>query len=187
MSWKRLVATLSAAAVLGWSGTASAVDEEFGRSGPYVAAGASYAFEAFSGNASDPAPDDAWGYHLAAGYRFNEYFAIEATGEHFPSFDDSTGDVEIWMAALNGKLYPFHYFVQPYLAAGAGWSGVNDTRRPSNDDNNSGFAARFAGGVEVYLTRNWGGFVEASYYLPTGDSSNYDMVPLSFGVFFRFF
>lgn len=186
MSWKRFATTVSAVAVLGWTGTASAVDDDFGRQGPYIAGGAAYAFEQFDGDAGNSAPDDGWGYHLAGGFRFNEWFALEVSWEHFPSFDDSAGDVEIWMAGLNGKLYPIHGFIQPYLLAGAGWSGVDDNRAASGE-RSSGLAARFAGGVEVYATRNFGGFFEASYYLPTGDRSDYDLVPLSFGIFWRFF
>jgi hypothetical protein len=186
MSWKRIATTLSAAVLVGWAGTASALDDEFGRSGPYISAGASYAFEQFDGNAGDPGPDDAWGYHLAGGFRFNEWFALEVTWEHFPAFDDSTGDVEAWMAGLNGKLYPLHGFIQPYLLAGAGWAAIDDTRAGSMRDS-SGIAARFAGGLEVYITRNFGGFAEVSYFLPTGGRSDYDLVPLSFGLFYRFF
>jgi hypothetical protein len=191
MSWKRFATTVSAAAIvtsLAWTGTASAVDDEFGRSGPYLVAGASYAFENFDGIAGQSSPDDAWGYHLAGGFRFNEWFALEISGEHYPGFDDSTGDVEIWVAALNGKFYPLHGFIQPYLAVGAGWSGVEDTRAGPSETNSMGFAARFAGGLEVYFHRNFGAFLEASYFLPTGSKrEDFDMVPLSFGVFYRFF
>jgi hypothetical protein len=188
MSWKRFATTISVVVVLGWSGTASALDDEYGRSGPYIGAGVGYAFQQFDGAAGSPSPDDAWGYHLAGGFRFNEYFALEVSWEHFPEFQNSSGDVEVWMAAVNGKFYPLYGRVQPYLAAGAGWSGVDDARASTPVPRETmAFAARFAGGLEVYITRNLGGFVEASYFLPTGDLSDFDMVPLSFGMFWRFF
>ena len=186
MSWKKFATTVSATALLAWAGTASALDDEFGRSGPYIAAGPSYAFEQFDGDAGDPSPDDAWGYHLAGGFRFNEWFALEVTFEHFPEFDDSTGQVEMWMIGANGKFYPLHGFIQPYLLAGAGWSAIDDARAGSETDSD-GIAARFAAGLEVYITRNIGGFLEASYYLPTGGRDDYDAIPLSFGLFYRFF
>jgi hypothetical protein len=186
MSWKRFASTISAAVILGAGAPAVAADEEFGRSGPFVGAGAAVSFENFGGSAGNNSPDEAWGYQLKAGYRFNEYFALEADGEHFPSFNSSTGDVEIWDATLNGKLYPLHGFIQPYLSAGAGWSGINDDRAASNEDS-QGFAARFAGGVDVYFHRNFGAFAEVAYFLPTGARADYDMIPLSFGIFYRFF
>jgi hypothetical protein len=186
MSWKRLATTVSTAALVALAGTASAKDDEFGRSGPYIAAGAAYAFELFDDNAGDPAPDDSWGYHLAGGFRFNEWFALEVTWEHFPTFEGNGGDVDIWMIGANGKFYPLHGFIQPYILAGAGWSQADDERAASKDSA-QGIAARFAGGLEVYATRNIGAFVETGYFLPTGDGADYDFLPISFGVFYRFF
>ena len=181
MSWTRFAATVSAAALAGWAVSASAADQEYGRSGPYLGAGALYAFETFSGSAK-PA-DDSWGYHLTGGYRFNEYFALEATGQQYVSFDVSGGDTNVGLACVSGKLFPLHGVIQPYLAAGAGWAWIDDARGKSTD----GIAVRFAGGVDFYVTRNWGVFTEVGYFLPTGSGSDYGVVPLSFGVLYRFF
>jgi hypothetical protein len=189
MSWTRSAATLRAAVCMGLlvSATAACAEEgEFGRSGPFLGAGALYAFNDFGGDASDPEPDDTWGYRLGAGYRFNEYFALELTGEHFVSFEDSAGDTMVAVAAANGKLYPISGWIQPYVSVGAGWSWVDDERAGSNE-NSSGFAARFAGGVDVYFHRNWAAFFEVGYFLPTGARDDYGAVPLSFGVIYRFF
>jgi hypothetical protein len=180
MSWTRFAATVSAAVLAGWSVSASASDD-YARSGPYVGIGALYAFEEFSGDAGHA--DSTWGYHLAGGYRFNEYFALEVTGEQYLNFDTSGGGVDVSMAAVSGKLYPFQGIVQPYLAAGAGWAWIDDDRGTKCND----FAARFAGGVEFYLARNWVLFTEVGYFLPTSTGSDYDVVPLSFGAQYRFF
>jgi len=181
MSWTRFAAAVSAAVLAGWAASASAADEEFGRSGPYLGVGAVYAFEEFSGSAKSA--DGSWGYRLAGGYRFNEYFALEINGEQYVSFDVSGGDVDIALATLSAKFFPLHGIVQPYLATGAGWSWVDDDRGGSPND----FAARFAGGIDFYVARNWALFAEVAYFLPTSSSSHYDAVPLSFGVIYRFF
>ncbi|MFN2426543.1 MAG: outer membrane beta-barrel protein, partial [Candidatus Binatia bacterium] len=114
MSWTRFAATVSAAILAGWAATASAADEEFGRSGPHVSFGALYAFENFSGSAKSA--DDSWGYHIAGGYRFNEYFALELTFDHFVGFDVPGGEANVVSPLLNAKFYPFHGIVQPYVS-----------------------------------------------------------------------
>lgn len=184
MSWKRLATTVSAAVLAGWAATASA-DEEFGRSGPYIGAGAVYAFETFSGNVDDGSQDGSWGYHLTAGYRFNEYFALEAFGEQFVEYEAASGEIGIWGVGLNGKFYPFSGRVQPYLAVGSAWSGVDDDR-PAQDRDSTGIAFRFSGGLDVYLSRNWALFADVGYFLGTSGRADYGTVPLSFGVLYRF-
>lgn len=186
MSWKRLAATLSAAVLAGWASSASATDTEYGRSGPFVGGGGTYAWENFSGDASATTPDDSWGYYGRGGYRFNEYFALQLDWDHYVGFDDSAGDTSIWMIGVSAKLYPFHGIVQPYVSAGGGYSGIDDERAASNR-NDEGFAARFAFGIDFYITRNWALSTEAGYYLPTGGRDDYGAIPLSFGVLYRFY
>src|SRR4051794_9226674 len=115
MLWTRFAATLSAAALVGFATCAIAADEEYGRSGPFLALGASYAFQEFHGKASKISdPDDSWGYAIKGGYRFNEWFALELDWEHLVKFKDSAGDSELWDLGVNGKFYPFHGIIQPY-------------------------------------------------------------------------
>ena len=197
MSWTRVAATVSAAVLAGWAVCASAADDEYGRSGPYFGVGATYAFENFSGDANDRSVDDSWGYNIRGGYRFNEYFALEIDWDHFVGFDGDGfegfgGDADIWMIGASGKLYPFSGIIQPYLSAGAGWCGIDDSRALDANHmdgyDNTGFAARFAAGLDVYVGRNWALFAEAGYFLPTGGRvGEYDAIPISFGVFYRFF
>ncbi len=186
MSWKRVASAVSVAVLAGWASSASAEDGEFGRSGPYVGAGALYAAETFSGNVDDGTQDGSWGYHLTAGYRFNEYFALEAFGEQFVQFEAATGDIDIWGVGLNGKFYPFSGILQPYVAVGGAWSGVNDDRPAQNRDS-TGIAFRFSGGLDVYLSRNWALFADIGYFLGTSGRADYGAVPISFGVQYRFF
>jgi len=186
MSWTRLAATVSAAVLVGWATCAMALDDEYGRSGPYLGAGGLYAFEDFSGSPSATTPDGSWGYDLKGGYRFNEYFALEVGWQHMVSFDDPAGDTELWMVAANGKVYPFYGIIQPYALFGLGFCGVDDSRAASSRDT-TGFGMRFGGGLDVYITRNWAVSVEAGYFLPTGGRSNYGAVPITFGILYRFY
>jgi hypothetical protein len=185
MSWTRVAAAVSAAVLAGWAAVASAQDE-FGRSGPYIGAGGVYAWENFSGSASATTPDDSWGYDIKGGYRFNPWFALEANWQQYVGFDDPAGDTDIWMAALNFKLFPLHGRIQPFASVGPGWSATNDDRAASSRDSN-GFAVRFDGGLDVYLARNWAFTMAAGYVLQTSGRSDYGVVPLSFGVIYRFY
>ena len=48
------------------------------------------------------------------------------------------------------------------------------------------FAARFGGGVDVYLNRNLVFALDTSYVLPTGDVDGLDHVAFSLGLQYRF-
>jgi hypothetical protein len=186
MSWTRFAATVSAAVLAGWAVSASALDDEYGRSGPYIGAGGLYAFENFSGAAESPTPDGSGGYNLKGGYRFNEYFALEIDWDHMISFAQSTGDTEIWDIGANAKFFPLHGIVQPFVSVGGAWSSVDDPRAASARDS-TGFAARFGLGLDVYVHRNWALSLESDYLLQTGGRADYDAIPISLGVTYRFY
>lgn len=189
MSWTRLAAAFSAAMIVATTTSALAADQEYGRSGPYVGGGGLYAFENFSGSASSAEPDDSWGYYLRGGYRFNEWFALEADFEHYLGFDEGGGgggDTQIWIIGINGKFYPFHGIIQPYLAVGGGYTGVDPSASTGQDDD-EGAGFRFTGGLDVYVTRNWAFSADAGYYLPVGGISDFGAIPITFGVMYRFY
>ncbi|MFN2375022.1 MAG: outer membrane beta-barrel protein [Candidatus Binatia bacterium] len=183
MSWTRFASTVSAAVLVGWATCASAEEGEYGRSGPYLAGAAIYAFENFGDGKQSP--DGSWGYNLRGGYRFNGYFALEIDWEQYVGFNHSTGDSDIWLIGLGGIFYPFQGIVQPFLGVGLGWSSVEDSRAPAEDDD--GIAMLFDAGLDVYITRNWALTTSVGYYLPTSGVSNYDAIPLRFGVMYRFY
>lgn len=58
--------------------------------------------------------------------------------------------------------------------------------RGDGDSGESGFAARFGGGIDIYITRNFYGALDASYVLPTGDVDDFDMVSIGWGFGYRF-
>lgn len=183
---KRTLACLVAAlaVVAAASSRSMAQDDlELGRSGPYVGIGGTYALQEFSGN--KPSPDAAWGYNLKGGYRFNRWFALELDWTHLPAFHASTGDTECWAADVSGKFLPFDGIVQPFAAGGMGWHSASDDRFPKDSETGLGF--RFAGGVDVYVARNFAITAEAAYLLGNGGGSSYSSLPLTLGVMYRFY
>jgi len=168
---------------------APAADQDYGRSGPFLAGGGVYAFENFdvSGLGS---VDDSWGYFVKGGYHFNEWFALELDFEQYLGFDDGNGKTKTWLIGVNGKFYPFHGIVQPYGLVGADYAKVNPSdgaEEHGGDKGDSNIAFRFAGGLEVYVTRNWAFSADVGYFLPTGKSSDYGVVPITFGALYRFY
>jgi hypothetical protein len=189
MSRTKVAAILSAIAIVASATFASAADHDYARSGPFLGAGGVYAFENFSGSAADANPDGSGGYFLKGGYRFNEWFALEIAFEQYLGFSEGGGgggDTDLWLIGLNGKFYPFHGIIQPYLLAGAGYTQVNPSASTGESDED-GAEFRFGGGVEVYVTRNWAFSADVGYYLPVGAPSNFGAVPLTFGVLYRFY
>lgn len=201
MSLQRIAAGLSAAVLAGWAVTASA-DGEYGRSGPYVGAGAVYAFE----NIEEPgAPffvddvDNSWGYNLKGGYRFNKYFALEAQWEHWVGFEyspalavDLPDDAEFagWLLSANAKAFFSDGPFQPYVLVGLGWmGGEDDARIDSSGDSldDTDFGVRFGAGMDFYLSRNWGINAEAGYAMGVDTLNDYQLIPISVGVFYRFY
>lgn len=186
MSWKGFAANVSAVVLIGLAASpASAVDREYGRSGPYIGAGALYAFENFDTSGLQ-SPDGSWGYDIKGGYRFNEYFALEIGWHHMLGFDDSTGDTEIFQADASAKVYPLHGVFQPYLLGGVGYNDVEDERAGGIADG-AGVAFRFGGGLDFYITRNFALYAEVGYLLGTNGRGDYGTIPLTFGVLYRFF
>jgi len=191
MSLKRVAAGLSAAVLAGWAVTASA-DGEYGRSGPYVGAGGVYAIENIDAPpfwddikkvTVENGVDNSWGYNVKAGYRFNQIFALEAEWEQWIDFDYHPGaNFDGWMLSASGKAFFSDGPFQPFVLAGAGWMGGKDNVR---DVHELGF--RFGGGLDFYVARNWALSAEAGYVLGTGDLSDYDSIPFSLGVLYRFF
>jgi opacity protein-like surface antigen len=152
----------------------------------YIGAGALYAIQNFHCDT-----DDAWGYNIRGGYRFNNWVAIEGMFEHpVSNFDDAdvvdgfgrlNGDVEVWNITANGKFYPLQGMFQPYALIGAGY-GEADLPH----DDNGGFVARFGIGLDILFTDNFGMDTEVGYVLGTGSASDYDYIPISVGLFYNF-
>jgi hypothetical protein len=152
----------------------------------FIGAGALFSIENFHCDA-----DNAWGYNVRGGYRFNKWVALEAEWEHpVDNFDDADkvdgfgrldGDIEVWAATANGKFYPISGMFQPYALIGGGY-GQADLPH----DDNGGFVARFGLGLDILFTENFGMDTEVGYLLGTGSISDYDTIPISVGFFYNF-
>ena len=149
---------------------------------------------------------DSWGAEARVGYRFHPNLAAEGQLQYYDNFGidvaeaaDASPSREFF--TLNGlslmgnvKGYPFTGRVQPYGLVGLGllWlhaqppRTVYDDLETGFDKHEVGFAGRIGVGIDAYLTQNLLLNVEASYLLPTGDLSDFRMVPISLGVQYRF-
>ena len=77
--------------------------------------------------------------------------------------------------------------IQPFLTTGVGFLNAKSDDPVTNfKKTDTGFAARFGGGVDFYLTEVVGLSLDTSYVVPTGDVKNLDYVSVGAGVFLRF-
>ena len=92
----------------------------------------------------------------------------------------------------NMKGYLFKDRFQPYAVAGIGVMTarleIKDTVGfdVSGSDWSTGFAARFGGGVDLYVTQHFVLNAEIRYVLPTGDVEGLDMISFGWGLQYRF-
>lgn len=187
MSLQRVAAVISAVVLAGWAVTASA-GGEYGRSGPYVGAGGVYAIENIDAPAGISSVDDSWGYNIKGGYRFNQIFALEAKWEQWLGFDYSPAfDFDGWLVSASGKAFFSDGPIQPFVLAGLGMMGGQDSSPNPGKRDVHELGVRFGAGMDFYASRNWAVSAEAGYVLGTGDLSGYDLIPISLGVMYRFY
>jgi opacity protein-like surface antigen len=152
----------------------------------YVGAAALVGFENFHCEA-----DEAWGYNIRAGRRFNRWAAAEVQFDHpVDKYDDADkvdgfgrlhGDVNAWDLTANGRFYPIEGHFEPYAVVGAGY-GEADLPH----DQNHGFVARFGAGIDFPINSRFGLTTGADYILGTGAMSDYDQILVSLGGFVMF-
>ena len=170
-----------------------AEDEEspYDRDGWYVGLGGGYTKELFqNGNAGDG------GFmQVRAGYHFLRFAALEAQFEYSPRFKGKSGDfagvdVATFATWLNIKGYPvapWTGFIQPFGMIGLGWMWERLTGSAINNSvEEGGFAARFGGGIDFYVTRNIVLTAEVAYVLPTGQLDDLDQLQIGGALQYRF-
>ena len=146
------------------------------------------------------------GLGLSVGYRFHPRLAAEA---QFQWFTKSTTDfsglpIPIPDKAKNSdfdvlKIETLNFYgnlkgyiltgrIQPFVVAGAGLMHLNANDKFNLGTVNEGdaFAARFGGGVDLYLNANLAFSVEGNYVLATGKLDNLDQGVWSVGLKYRF-
>ena len=206
---KRLRVAVLALVAVSLAAPATGEDGGYARRGLYIGAGGVYALEQFdlsSGTVSvagspvhlDVNGGDSWGAEGRVGYRFHPNVAAEGQLQYYDEFGldlhaspGSSGQV----ATLDGmsvmgnvKGYPLTGRVQPYVLGGIGllWLQLEDAFGFGLEDNAVAFAGHVGVGVDAYLTDNLLLNLEASYLLPTGDLSDFRMIPISLGMQYRF-
>ncbi len=211
----RLVPLVSGVVALWWMvGPAAAFAEEeadFGRTGFYVGLGGALTHlldpeGTLEDELSPPAPVDtdvkeSYGVNARGGYRFHSHFAVEIEGDWHVPFDAdfkwgeveiATGKVEPLVFTSNIKGYLFKDRFQPYGVLGIGvmaaYIEFDDSRDfgLSDDDWYVGFAARFGGGGDLYVTEHIVLNAEIRYVLPTGAAAGLDMISFGWAVQYRF-
>ncbi|MBW1685897.1 MAG: hypothetical protein JRS35_12650, partial [Deltaproteobacteria bacterium] len=101
-------------------------------------------------------------------------------------------EVEPLVLTANMKEYLFKDRFQPYAVLGIGVMAAHIEIKDTADfdvsgcDLPRGFAARFGGGVDLYVTEHFVLNTEIRYVLPTGDVEGLDMISLGWGLQYRF-
>jgi hypothetical protein len=161
-------------------------------------AGAAYTeaeddLEAAFGGAVPVDVEVAAGLDVRAGYRFHHGFAGEVQVQWSPKSDIKFSNVnalelESLTATANVKAYFYTGRAQPFLLVGAGLMhfDVNDKRGFGLKEKGEGFAARFGGGMDLYLNSNVVFVLEGGYVLPTGDVDGLDYASFTVGLQYRF-
>ncbi len=191
MHWK-LTAVLAFSLALvsapaAWAG--DEIPECCDYNGLFVGAGGGYSFESFNGgNAGNSGVAN-----LRIGYRFLDFVALEGLGEYMPYFNGKSGKYNgahtaLWTGNLNAKLYPaarWTGFVQPYVLAGIG-AMFERTSSGGNGSSDSGFMARYGGGIDWFLTEHLYLTTDAAYLQPNGHVTRFDQVVVGGAVNWRF-
>ena len=155
--------------------------------------------------------DTAVGFELYGGYRFHPNFAIEAEFEMLPEADidididlvdpdspaervriaELEAELESWTITVNLKAFwPIRRSptepigrIHPFVLVGIGAmrAEIEETEVLGISESESGFVARFGGGLDFYLTEHIVASAGADYLLPTGDLQDLDLAYVSFG------
>jgi opacity protein-like surface antigen len=166
--------------------------DDYARNGAYLGLAGSFGIYT---KAEDELPGDAdveepLGLNARAGYRMHPHLAAEGEFEWLSEADVEisgfdVGTIEAWTLTANGKAYPLTGRVQPFALIGLG-AMLAEAEGGGGSEVESGFAARFGAGVDVYITRNFLAAFDVSYVLPTGDLEDFDYVSIGWGLGYRF-
>ena len=187
-------------------------EADFGRTGFYIGVGGAltHLMEAedriedeISGRGLGSVDADvktSYGLNGRGGYRFHTHFAAELEIDWHSPFsadielglkDVVTAEVEPLVFTANTKGYLFKDRFQPYAVVGIGLMTADLNIKNSSgfrvaEERFTGFAARFGGGVDLYITEHIVVNAEIRYVLPTGDVKDLDMISLGWALQYRF-
>ena len=155
----------------------------------YVQAGFSYA-RLPDGNRFDngASGDYGLGFDLRAGFRLTPWIAFEANFEWLDGMDPGGNGGDNWATTLNARAYPttdliLEGRIQPYLLIGLGASSFR-----SNRSREIGFAMRWGGGADFYVTEKIAITIGASYLWSMGTPvKDYNYISATAGAMYRFY
>ena len=141
------------------------------------------------------------GANVKAGYRLHPRLALEIDYQYLSGFDaevitESQGASSFETVnvengyAVTGRAKGFLStgILQPYGAIGGGVANLNIDGELPRDFSfaDLDFVTSFSGGIDFYPTEKLVVYLEASYFLTTGNIKNLDFIPLTLGFLFRF-
>jgi len=159
---------------------------DFGRTGWYAGVYGLYGLSAFRDQGGD------WGgsggMSARVGYRANDFFALEADIEWVDEFNlESSGlTARAINGGVNGKFFLSDGRFQPYGLIGAGGMNINIRSDQFGSSSGTDWGFRFAGGIDLYATRNIVIGLEARYNWGVGDVWELDYATFGGGVLYRF-
>lgn len=170
---------------------ARAAGPEYSKAGPYLGLGAAFGFDDF--DLSDYFDiDPAYGLDVWAGYRFHPHVAAETQIEYLNGFKTELHGFELsknqtvtWTTNLKAFLLTGRFQPFAYVGIGLGWQQIELSIVDRSADF-LGFAARFGGGVDFYITEHLALQANASYVLPTGELDGFGYTSMVVGAQFRF-
>ncbi len=137
--------------------------------------------------------DPSVGVIATAGYRFHPNFAAEVQFEWLDEFEISIQNTEIatietWTTTVNAKGFLATGRIQPFVLVGLGAfnAELQDSLNLGFSVEETDFAARFGGGLDIYASPQIVLNLGLSYVLPTGDVEDLDYVSVGGGVTVRF-
>jgi hypothetical protein len=178
----------------------AAPERDFSSPGIYMGAGVAVGFDNFDdyfqdyfGDSSLNDYDTPVGFDLWGGYRIIPNLALEVELAYLGGFDPKGTRINIKGLTLTGnvKAYVLTGRFQPFAVAGIGmlnWRGEDRDALSYNDSvfSKADLAARFGGGIDVYLTEHFALEAKATYVLSTRELKGSDFVDLTFGGQIRF-
>jgi opacity protein-like surface antigen len=179
---------------------------DYSASGPYIGVGGLYAIEMFENKTTQEGtalgrlhPGNSGGFQVNAGYRVIPNLALEARYEYYSEFDTdsprapSNSHINGYSVTANAKAFLLTGRWQPYVLVGLGYlsmekDGIVQQGGTKNDSDDGGFAMRFGGGMEAYLTENISFGPEIAYVLPIAadNINNLDFLTVGAGLRFHF-
>jgi len=168
-----------------FSVAASAGAQGFDTRGAFLAGGVNGSFEDFDTGALDF--DDAVGFGVRGGYRFEDWIAAEFQYEWSGTFDGNflSSEIDLYYIGANARIYPVGVWIQPYALIGVGLLyGRLDTAIGDADETAAAF--RLGAGTEIPVFDRLRLTLEASYVIPTGDLEDFDYASVGAGIIWYF-